>query len=372
MGKRKTTEEFVEQCIEIHSNKYDYSRVEYKNAASKVSIICKEHGEFTQIASNHARGRGCSKCRNEKMSLGLDYFIVRSKEVHGDRYDYSKVDYINSRTKVCIICKEHGEFWQYPDNHFRLKCGCLKCSGNIPYTIEEFADKASKIHNNEYNYSKVEYINNCTKVIIICKKHGDFLQTPQHHLDGSKCPKCSDNQQMTRDDFVKKAIVSHGDRYDYSKTKYSHIKNKEIITCKKHGEFEQKLDNHLQGKGCPHCINKNEGKVKELLLECFKGWSIIPNKKIWDSYKDYNHKRYCDFWLEKDGVEIIVEYDGKQHFEPVCFNGIPFKKAEKLFKKTQIKDGLDKQFCEENNIMLCRIRYDEDKEESIKKLRNSL
>jgi len=204
--------------------------------------------------------------------LTIEEFLEKARKTHKDKYNYSKVEYINNRTKICIICNIHGEFWQIPDNHWRLKCGCPKCAGNMKLTTKEFIRRSIKIHDNKYDYSKVKYERNDVKVEIICKDHGTFLQTPHHHMDGSKCPKCVNNQQMTKDDFVEKAIKAHGNKYDYSKIKYNHIKNKEIIICKKHGEFKQKLDNHLQGKGCPHCINKNEGIVKDLLLKYFKGW----------------------------------------------------------------------------------------------------
>ncbi len=361
-----TMNEFIKKGVSIFGDKYDYHKVKYKNMASQVVIICKEHGEFKQMPSNHIRGRGCLKCSQNKFRSDTKSFVEKAIKVHGDRYNYHKVDYKNNRKKICIICNDHGEFWQNADNHLRLKCGCPICAGHMKLTTKEFIKRSEKIHREEYSYDKTKYERNDIKVVITCKDHGEFLQTPQHHMSGSKCPKCVSNQQMSEEDFINKAIIVHGKEYDYSKVRYKKVKEKVIIICRRHGEFSQKADNHLCGKGCPHCINKSEGKIKNILLKYFKDWIIIPNKKIWDTYKDYYHKRYCDFWLEKDDVKIIVEYDGRQHFEPVCFNGISFKKAERLLKRTQIKDELDKQFCEENNIILHRIRYDADKEESIK------
>ncbi len=108
------------------------------------------------------------------------------------------------------------------------------------------------------------------------------------------------------------------------------------------------------------------------LSQYFKDWNIIPHKKIWDTYENYNHKRYCDFWLEKDDIKVMVEYDGTQHFMPVRFNGMSLKKAERQFKNTQIKDKLDSQFCRKKNILLYRIKYDQDMEESIIRLKNRI
>lgn len=108
------TEEFIESAKNIHGNKYDYSKVEYKRNDKKVCIICSKHGEFWQTPKSHLRGAGCPKCyeerRGENRQYSLEDFIAKAKSVHGDKYDYLKVDYIDSKTKVCIICKEHGEF----------------------------------------------------------------------------------------------------------------------------------------------------------------------------------------------------------------------------------------------------------------------
>ena len=121
--------------------------------------------------------------------LTCEEFILKSIAVHGDKYDYSKVEYINNRTKVCIICPIHGEFWQTPINHINNKNGCPKCGNNM-ISVEEFIKRARKIHGDKYDYSKVNYINSNTPVCIICPKHGEFWQSPATHLDYSGCPKC--------------------------------------------------------------------------------------------------------------------------------------------------------------------------------------
>lgn len=367
---RKTKDKFISEANERHNNKYNYSQVNYINNKEKVCIICPVHGEFWQAPNSHLSGRGCKECSFDNFRTKKKEFIKKANRIHNNKYDYSQVNYINNRKKVCIICPVHGEFWQNPDSHINKKCGCYKCSNSYPLTKESFIKKANEIHNCIYNYEKVKYINNHTKVIIICSEHGVFKQTPQKHLSGNKCPKCSDHYQMTKRDFIKKARKVHGFRYDYTKSKYKKVKEDIKIICKKHGSFYQQPDNHLQGRGCPFCTRKSEAKVKKLLKKYFKNWEIISNKKIWNKYKNYNHRRFCDFWLEKDGIKIMVEYDGQQHFKPVRFNGMSIKNAQKIFKETKIKDKLDSEFCIENNIILHRIKYDESKEESIKKLKD--
>ena len=118
-----------------------------------------------------------------------DDFITRAIAVHGNKYDYSKVEYINSATKVCIICPEHGEFWQTPNCHLSGN-GCPKCAGNLKHSKDDFIKRSIAVNGNKYDYSKVEYINSKTKVCIICPEHGEFWQTPDSHYTGQGCPKC--------------------------------------------------------------------------------------------------------------------------------------------------------------------------------------
>ena len=110
-------------------------------------------------------------------------FIAKAKAVHGDKYDYSKVNYVNSFTKVTIICPKHGEFEQTPNLHLKSQ-GCPNCYGNKKMTIEEFIKRAKEVHGDKYDYSKVKYVNALTKVTIICPIHGEFEQTPAKHLLG--------------------------------------------------------------------------------------------------------------------------------------------------------------------------------------------
>lgn len=123
------------------------------------------------------------------MKYIIDNFIKRAREIHGNKYDYSKVEYVNNHTKVCIVCPIHGEFWQTPQSHLS-KNGCLECGGRKKITTKQFIEKSRKVHGNKYDYSKVEYKNNSTKVCIICPIHGEFWQTPSMHSKGQGCPFC--------------------------------------------------------------------------------------------------------------------------------------------------------------------------------------
>lgn len=189
--KRKTTEQFIAEARAVHGDRYDYSKVDYKGKDVKVCIICPIHGEFWQLPSNHLRGSGCYSCnRVDKQTMPLSEFIRCAIEAHGCKYDYSKVKYKNSITPVCIICPVHGEFWQRPIDHLQGK-GCRKCGGTDRLTTEEFIRRARLVHGDKYDYSKVVYVNGRTEVCIICPIHGEFWQKPQNHLHGRGCHECA-------------------------------------------------------------------------------------------------------------------------------------------------------------------------------------
>lgn len=256
MGKKLTQEEFIEKAKLKHGDKYDYSNMIYINANLKVKIICKEHGEFEQRAYNHLT-KGCIKCYfNSRKSNTID-FIKKSVDIHGDKYDYSLVNYSSCTKKVIIICKYHGKFLQTPNNHLNkqgcYKCKNNLQKSNL----DDFIKKSVDIHGDKYDYSKVNYVNIRTDVIIICKKHGEFLQKPTKHMNGQGCMKCKiDKNTLTTDEFIQKSIDIHGDKYDYSSVDYKYTNRKVIIICKEHGTFLQTPMTHLRGTGCPKCGSK--------------------------------------------------------------------------------------------------------------------
>jgi len=195
--------------------------------------------------------------------LTTEEFIEKAKQVHGDKYDYSLVKYTGANNKVNIICPHHGEFEQSPYNHTNLGQGCPICrydksSKSLSSNTEEFIKKAKKVHGDKYDYSKSVYTNSITKLIVICKKHGEFKVTPNNHLRNRICPKCSMENKIKKlssntEEFIKKAKKVHGDKYDYSKVVYNNRKSPIIIICPEHGEFEQIADYHLSGRGCQKC-----------------------------------------------------------------------------------------------------------------------
>ena len=311
--KRLTTNEFIEKSNEIHNLKYDYSLVKYINAKTKVEIICPFHGNFLQTPDNHFVS-GCKKCGIDKISRErsktIEDFIENSIKKHGNVYNYDKVNYINAKTKVEIICKKHGSFLQIPDSH--LKSGCKKCGDEKRSKLsikstEWFVDRSIKLNGNEYDYSMSVYINAKTKVEIICKKHGSFLQLPSSHIGGRGCPNCkcdkiSKKLRDTKCDFLKNAIKKHGNIYNYEKVKYINRHKKIEIVCKKHGSFMQSPNNHIRENGCPLCCNSiSRGEVEWLNLNNVKERQVkikICGKcYIVDGiYKSTIYEFYGDYW----------------------------------------------------------------------------
>ena len=334
---RSNTEEFIKKSKEIHGDKYDYSKVEYIDSYTNVIIICKKHGEFKQTPNCHLRYQGCKKCGYLNNSIyflsNTEEFIKKAKEIHGDKYDYSLVEYIDSDTKVIIICKKHGKFKQKPSGHL-TGYGCSKCSGTYQYTTKEWVEKVQEVHGDKYDYSKVKYINNKINVIIICKKHGKFEQIPNSHLSGKGCKKCSGNYQYTTEEWIEKAKEVHGDKYDYSKVEYIDKKTNVIIICKKHGKFEQNPNSHLRNRGCPLCINKTEGKLYKILKK--KYTSLISQfSPIWIGKKRF------DFCIPENN--IIIELDGPQHFIQV--SNWPSPEEQVLNDKEKEKLANENNYC---------------------------
>lgn len=188
---------FIQKAKSIHGDRYDYSKTIYTNALSKVAIICSLHGEFEQRAVSHLRGHGCNLCRHEyiknKSRDTLEQFLAKAKQTHGDKFNYDKVNYVNSVTNVIITCPIHGDFEQRPAFHVKGN-GCQLCYGNKRYTNEEFIEKCKLIHKDYYDYSKVEYKGNKSKVKIICPEHGEFEQLAQDHLRGVDCLRCKESK----------------------------------------------------------------------------------------------------------------------------------------------------------------------------------
>lgn len=274
--------------------------------------------------------------------LTKEEFIQKAIRVHGNRYDYSNVEYVNARTDIQIICPIHGIFLQTPDKHLNGQ-GCPKCAGKNK-TVDEFIKKARQVHGNKYDYSNVKYVNNKTKVCIICSEHGEFWQTPHNHLRGQGCPECryiksAKSNCKNCDNVINDFIKVHGNKYDYSKVNYVNSKIKVCIICPEHGVFEQTSHDHLAGKGCPKCKQSHlERDVMKLLEE---------NNINYEYQKRFEWlgRQSLDFYLPD--YNIAIECQGGQHFKSVDYFG-----GERDFIKRIKRDENKKLLCENNNIKI--------------------
>ena len=282
--------------------------------------------------------------------MSTEEFIKKAGAKHSWKYDYSKVVYTKAKEKVCIICPIHGEFWQKADKHMNEGCGCPKCAGNIKFTTEDFIKEAKKVHGDKYDYSKVNYINNHTKVCIIDKDAGEFWQLPTNHLNGRGCHKNYGKRvwdtrgRITTDEFIERAKKVHGDKYDYSFADYKDMATKTKIKCKKCGRvFLQTPNNHINQKnGCPFCkSSKLENEVEETLIKNNIAYIREAGKKV----LPWIGKQRLDFYLVKH--KIGIECQGIQHYEPVKEFG-----GEARFRKQIESDNEKKKLCDENNVRL--------------------
>lgn len=352
-----TKEQFVEKAKKVHGDKYDYSKVNFVDKNTEVCIICPKHGEFLQKPANHLKGYGCKKCGIEivskKLSLDTKKFIEKAVEIYGDKYDYSKTNYLNNHTHVTVTCKKHGEFTVTPcdflDGHGCKKCANEERSKKTRGTKEQFIEKAKKVHGDKYDYSKVDYINTRTDVCIICPKHGEFFITPHEHLGKRGCKQCGiesrlKKRSLTLEQFIEKAKKAHGNKYDYSKVKtYINGKQKLPIVCRKHGLFHQRAEDHLNGHGCPKCMtSKMEDEIMVMLR--LHGFDYIYREKSLPGISE------IDIYIPK--LKVGIECQGKQHFEPVDFNGEGIDAATENFTKQVERDRKKKNECEKQGIRL--------------------
>ena len=321
---------FIEISKNIHNNKYDYSLVEYLNNNTKVKIICPIHGVFEQLPSNHSKGANCPSCvsdsRKKRMKKDNDYFLQKAVEIHGLVYDYSKVDYINNRNKVTILCSKHGSFEQEPRYHL-TGSKCPKCvneekSKSMIKSFDDFEKLANEVHNNKFSYKKTDYISMRVDTNIICPIHGEFKQTPHNHVNGYGCFKCSKNG-----------------------------------TSKKEKEVLEFLSNYVE------CDNTNREVLNNKELDVY-----IPSKRVaiefnglyWHNSKFKNSNYHLDKLndCEEKGIKLIQifedEWDNKQEITKSRLLNILNLTKRKIFaRKTEIREvnsSLSMKFLRENHI----------------------
>ncbi len=297
MGIKMTTEEFIRRSELKHGKgRYDYGQVEYKKSKDEVEIGCLRHGYFFQRANSHLSGRGCRVCKGERISetkrKTLEDFISRARHVHGDRYDYCRSRYSGSKSRLLVVCETHGPFGQTPSDHLSGK-GCVQCKN----------DATGKRLRKSFGW------------------------------------------------FVDRAREIHGNRFTYSADDYSTTRQKVKITCQKHGLFCARVNDHLNGSGCPAC---NESRGERAVARVLEGLGVRHERgKRFRDCRDKNMLPF-DFWLP-DHNNLLIEFDGRQHFEDIYVKGRLRSRVLEVQRRDRIKD----EWASENGYRLIRIHYDE-------------
>jgi ssDNA-binding Zn-finger/Zn-ribbon topoisomerase 1 len=291
--------------------------------------------------------------------------LIKFQKIHGDKFDYSKVIYQTAKTKVIVGCKTHGDFLVTPNNHLN-GCGCPKCGGrgfSETEQLDNFIKEGHTIHNNKYDYSLVNLTDK--RLTIICPIHGMFPQLRRAHITNkSGCPQCGKNlatskTQLGKTAFVEKANKTHNNRYTYDNVVYESAHKKVSITCPTHGDFSVTPVNHWSnGVGCLSCFNSNpskgEVKIYNWLTEhniTFEFQKTFPDLY----YKSKNGRLKYDFYIPH--LRLLVEFDGEYHYNPISFSKLISGEDQLLL--TQIRDNLKTEYAKNNNYRLLRIRYDD-------------
>ena len=353
--KRMTTEEFIERAIKVHGGKYDYSRtnLDERDEKGRVIIVCPEHGEFLQTPAAHLSGRKCNKC--SRPSYDTESFIKCAEKKHGEKYDYSKTLYVNTRTNVTITCPIHGDFEVTPNQHLD-GVGCPKCAhkyggNNGTYTTEEFILLAKEKYGDRFDYSKTNLnekdengrvIVTCKDIAIDGKEYGDYKVNPRLFIF-----KRFEHKKYTTELFTRLGNYVHCGKYDYTKTNLDKkINGKVIVTCPEHGDFLVCPANHLRGDGCSLCCNKKEGLLYEHFKKEYPTILIERQKRF-----KWLGKQSLDFFLPE--LNIAIEYQGRQHFEPVGKFG-----GEDEYKNTVKRDIKKYDLCKEHGIKVLYFSFD--------------
>lgn len=347
--KIKPWEEVLNNFHKVHKDGFIYYPETYEGSCKFMDMSCKVCGfKFRQTPNKHLMGRGCPKCGGTMKWTTEDFIAAVEKKFPG-QFLFDKTVYINQRKPVILTCKKHGDITVIP-KIFLSGCGCEHCKEEKrQYFKDSFPERARKVHPIEENldYSESVYVDNHTELKIICHnldeygiEHGEFWQTPAHHLSGEGCPKCKGNIKLTGDDFVIRGKKVHGDDFTYFLEKYNGYNENTDIKCNKCGKiFQQTPHNHLKGEGCPHCcgnISKPESDINDFISTYVEVDS--NNRKI------LNNSKEIDIFVPS--MNIAFEYDG------LVWHSEKFGKDKKYhLNKTEE--------CFKNGIQLYHIFEDE-------------
>lgn len=242
-------------------------------------------------------------------------FLIKSKKVHGDKYDYSLVKYVNNKTPIDIICPEHGKFTTTPAVHIAghscKMCGTESMRNTVTFSADKVLKKIIDVHGDKYQYDFSGYKNYLSTLKIRCKKHGTFMQDVSTHLRGSGCRECSvEDSRDTIEDFILKSSKVHKGFYTYSKAKYHNTYSDVVITCPKHGDFTQRANDHVKGHGCHQCSGRKS--VAEVMWQKYlddKGIEYIENTRPeWLILEGSKGRHELDLYIPS--LNLAIEING--------------------------------------------------------------
>lgn len=300
MTKKKTQEEFLDECNKIHTFKYSYNKSIYNGNNKPVIITCPIHGDFTQRPINHLTlKQGCPNCSKTKKRTNTE-FITKSLLLHKKKYSYNNCEYINDKEPVLITCPIHGDYKQIP-NHHLTGVGCPKCSGKNK-SNDEFISECSIVHNNEYDYSCVNYTSSTEYINIICKKHGKFSQQSYVHLAGHKCPSCRKygytKDSLTPSFFYIQELKIENDIIGYKYGITNDIKRRMREQSVK-SDFTHSLLFYVKDNSI--FIYELEKYIKRIFLNI----KTIPKSNLENGYTETLYKNDIDL-LENSIIDFII------------------------------------------------------------------
>lgn len=346
-----------------HDNKYKYPKFIYASLYEKITIMCPDHGEFSQQIMAHRQGGKCKLCanlnRSKNMKVGsidrrTEKFKIEVESKFGDKFDLSKVKYSTTNDLITIGCPNHGEVNVAAGQFKRSKFGCPYCGGTKKLTQEMFLNLIPESHKAEYDLSNTIYKTRQDYITVGCRAHGNFSIRADNFIIGQGCPKCRyiKSAKAIRgniEDILESFKITHNNKYTYEEIEpfKSRIKTKIKIICPDHGPFIQPIDRHYTGHGCPTCkSSKGELAIIKILEEF--NIDYINEYSFKDLKKEGSSKPLrFDFYLPK--YNVCIEYDGRHHFEEI-------ETREKL-EETLHRDNLKTNYCTNRNIGLLRLNY---------------
>ena len=289
-----------------------------------------------------------------------EWFIKKAQLIHGDKYNYDHTEYLGSFNKVKIWCNNCHEFF-YPLAHSHLQgTECKKCATQKrTKTQEKFLQEAIKIHGDKFGYELVNYTGALNKITIYCKKCKKYFeQQPILHINGCGCPYCA-RKHITTEDFISKAKLIHGNKYDYKDTTYKSCRTKVKIYCNKCKKyFFQAPEDHLQNKGCPFC---KQSKGEKYIINWLEKNKILFFRQY--KFKDCKDKRCLPFDFYLPNYNLCIEFQGEQHFiDKPHFN----KNKQSNYLILRKHDQIKRNYCKDNNIKLLEISYKDNIEDKLK------